>query len=309
MEHPRSVHHVLPPLDVISFSAPQAQSLFLIGITFTEPSDRGSASLLSYSSICQLFPTTRSAGASPVSFMKATNQNTCRFVVAEGDKFLSSVWRIWTNERHDLLMISTSESANFSKVTIHFDSQERFCHFPINKAYKNKMIAQGLNPPRHKDETHWTRTTTPSLGSIPAALCNIILPYNPNYSKPASHANKNVLKLSVPGSGKAWVIRTFVTYDPLIAIPQAYQLRTIFNLATKENVIVVTEVIDFDIAGFLQGKGGDATVLNRETDIADILRKPVLIHFWNDPRKEKDNIFRIWEIGDVTAGGVTITKR
>jgi hypothetical protein len=237
--------------------------------------------------------------------------HTCRFVVAEGDKFLSSVWRIWTNYRNDLLFIATSESAYLSKVTIHFDSQERFCHFPINKDYKNQMNAQGLNPPRHEDEVQWTRTPTASVGSTPVCLCHIYLPYNPNYSKPASHANKNVLKLSVPGSGRAWVIRAFVTYDPLIAIPEAYQLRTIFNLATKENVIVVTEVIDFDIAGFLQGKGGqsDGTVFNPETDIADVLRKPVLIHFWNDPRKETDNIFRIWEIGDVTAGGVTITQR
>jgi len=240
--------------------------------------------------------------------MKATNQNTCRFVVAEGDKFFSSTWQILANKRRDLLMISTRESVNFSKVTIHFNSQEGFCHFPLSTAHKKIMIAQGLNPPRHKDEVHWNRAPTPPVGSIPAGLCNIILPYNPNYSKPASYANKNVLKLSVLGRGKAWVISTFVSYDPLIAIPQAYQLRAIFNLATKENVIVVTQVIDFDIAGFLQGKGGHGMVLNRETDIADVLRKPVLLHFWNEP-KNTDNILRIWEIGGVTAGGVTITKR
>lgn len=204
-------------------------------------------------------------------------------------------------------MIAPSTSAYLSKVTIHFDSQERFCHFAINKDYKTKMIAQGLNPPRHEDEVQWTRTSTPSVGNIPVGLCNIILPYNPNYSNPDLHgqnSKKNLLKLSAPGIGKAWVIKTFVTLDDpsRIPIPEEYQLRTTFHLATKENVIVVTEVVDFDIAGFLQrhqALRSDGTVFNPEKAIADFLSEPLIIQFWNDPRKDTDNILRIWEVGDV----------
>jgi hypothetical protein len=127
--------------------------------------------------------------------MNAKDTNTFRFVLAEGDRFFSSRWRIWTNDRCDQLMIAPSKSAYLGKVTIHFDSQERFCHFPINQNHKDKMSAQGLIPPRHKDEVQWFRTPTP---------------------------------------------------------PEGHQLCATFHLATKENVIAVTKVIDFDLAAFLQ---------------------------------------------------------
>ena len=231
--------------------------------------------------------------------MKAKDTNTFRFVVAEGDRFFSSRWRIWTNDRCDQLMIATSNSAYLSKVTIHFDSQERFCHFPINQDYKDKMSAQGLIPPRHKDEVQWFRTPTPPIGSIPVGLCKILLLYNPNYSN-REDSTKDLLRLSVPGIGKAWVIKTFVTLDDPILPPEGHQLCATFHLATKENVIVVTKVIDFDLAAFLQrhqALKSDGTVFSPGKDRAEFLGKPSLIHFWNDPRQETDNIFRIHEIG------------
>jgi hypothetical protein len=204
-------------------------------------------------------------------------------------------------------MIAPSRSASFSTVNIHFDSQERFCHFPINKNSKTEMRAQGLKPPRHEDEVQWFRRATPPVGSIPLSLCNIILPYDPHYTGPrGQHLTKDLVKLGVPRIGKAWVITTFVTWDdPLtLPIPDAYQVRTTFRLATKENVIVVSEVIDFDKEAFLKPLrlGSDVTVLNPEvTGIADLIGDPsLLVHFWNDPRKDPDNISRIWEIGDVS---------
>ena len=195
--------------------------------------------------------------------MKAKDTNTFRFAMAEGDRFFSSIWRIWPNDKRNLLMMATSKSAYLAKVTIHFDSQEGFCHFPINKQYKDKMIAQGLKPPPHKDEVQWIRTPTPPLGSIPVALCNIILPYDPDYSGPrGQHSTKDLLNLSPPGIGKAWVIEAYVTFDdPLrIPIPDKYEVRKTFQLATKENVIVVTEVIDFDKAAFLRPLTGRSMV-------------------------------------------------
>jgi hypothetical protein len=236
--------------------------------------------------------------------MKAQNANTFRFVMAEGDRLFSSIWRIWTNDKRDQLMIAPPSKKPLScKVNIKFGAS-RFCHYAITRQYKDEMSVQGLKPPPHKDEVQWFRRPTPPVGSIPLALCNIYLPYDPNYSGPrGQHSKKDLLKLSPPGIGKAWVIEIYVSFDDpsTIPIPDKYQVRTTFPLATKENVMVLTEVVDFDKTEFLRPLTGhsDGTVFHPAKDIAEVLADSPILHLRQDPRTAEDNIFRIYEFGNV----------
>lgn len=238
-------------------------------------------------------------------FMGKDEHNTFRFAICDNDKLHSLIWRIWV-DRGLILMLAPSNTAHISKVTFHFDKAERFCHFAVNKTHKPKMIEQGLTPPNHFEEAQWYLEPTPKPNALPLTLCSIVLSYNPLHYNPnpiKPKDGKHLLCLSPPPLGKAWQIILAATYhDPnKIDVPAPFVKHEHIQLATGEYILVLGGAIDFDSQTILKNKTLTAkTSFDAHFKLDDFSTEPRVLHLWNEPKEEPDNILRIYEFCGVT---------